>query len=148
MDLKLYHRLVAMALTEMCFTLPMVTYLTAISTYYPWKGFEDLHYLFNRIDQFPYGEWSTIGKNRPDVFEWMEVGCGLIFFLLLGFTPSLNRSLYVKFFQMFKPFCITRSKREGSLQPVGAPSSLVFAQCVDNSAVQEYSTVIDTGTIV
>ncbi|KAK7679654.1 hypothetical protein QCA50_017366 [Cerrena zonata] len=127
MDLQLFHRLVAMAIVEMMGTVPLVTYVivSAAPGYYPWNGFADLHLDFNRIDQFPYGLWSVIYKGyRPDTIVWFQIGCGLLFFGLLGLTRDAC-SRYKRMFGLSKLFTDSNEKSDGAPSS-REPRSLVF----------------------
>ncbi|KAK7691868.1 hypothetical protein QCA50_005272 [Cerrena zonata] len=103
-DKQLYYRLVAMACVEISCTLPLVTYLVvgARTEYYPWKGFADLHYKFSRIDQYPYALWAAF-PGAAQVTQWFQIGCGLVYFLLLGLTRDA-RSRYAKMLGLSKLF--------------------------------------------
>lgn len=107
MDLQLFHRLIAMACVELLCTIPLVTYTLVISLtvnpgYYPWNGFDDLHLVFDRMPQFPYTLWAN------DCFlctqtQWFQIGCGIVFFLLLGLTREA-RARYVRMFGLSRLF--------------------------------------------
>ena len=87
MNPHLFYRLAACAIIESCCTLPLVVFglIRAIPAYTPWEGLVKLHSGISEIRQFSYGTWSSSGPAQ--VTEWYQIGCGIIFFLLLG----LNR---------------------------------------------------------
>ena len=117
-DTQLFYRLVSMAVIETCCTLPLVTYLvvTEAKGYYPWKGFADLHLGFTRVDQWPYGIWSLSGSRRRDIPEWFQIGCGILFFLLLGLTRD-QRSRYKRMFGFLHILPNMLSKKDSSSPP-------------------------------
>ncbi|KAI0078467.1 fungal pheromone STE3G-protein-coupled receptor, partial [Panus rudis PR-1116 ss-1] len=82
-----FYRLVAMAFIEMICDVPLGVFnlVVTLRDYYPWKGFNDLHFRFDRVDQFPYELWSSL-SSAPLMANWYHIGCALIFFGLFSFT--------------------------------------------------------------
>ncbi|KAI0078435.1 STE3-domain-containing protein [Panus rudis PR-1116 ss-1] len=83
-----YYRLLIMAILEPSCTIPISIYNLVLSVqyYYPWRGFADLHFGFDRVDQFPYELWTAQQSNAPLREEWYQTGCALVFFLIFGTT--------------------------------------------------------------
>ncbi|CAL1697578.1 unnamed protein product [Somion occarium] len=89
-DMQHFYRLIAMAVIEMCSTVPLCLWslVTCVESYYPWNGFADLHLDFDRIERYPALLWITIGEYSTLEDQWFSVGCGLIFFGIFGFTQE------------------------------------------------------------
>ncbi|KAI0789253.1 pheromone A receptor-domain-containing protein [Abortiporus biennis] len=90
LSLGRYHRLMAMALVEVCTTVPVGLFDT-ISTYtsttlYPYKGLADLHLGFERVRQFPAGIWLNDGSTyfSSNFDHWLLVATSLVFFSFFG----------------------------------------------------------------
>ena len=84
-----YFRLMAMAVVEICCTVPLATYANVKNfktVLYPWNGFADLHLGFNRVRQYPLELWDNVPDARePFMFnQWSFIGCALVFFLIFG----------------------------------------------------------------
>ncbi|KAK7692308.1 hypothetical protein QCA50_003933 [Cerrena zonata] len=111
MDLQLFYRLVAMAVVELCCTLPLVLFVFVNNmrgAYYPWKGLADLHLGFERVRQFPYEMWVAESAFQQSL--WYQIGCGLLFFLLLGFTQD-SRARYKRWLGLSRFFPDDQSRK-------------------------------------
>ena len=122
MDLQLFYRLVALALTELCCTIPLILFVFITNfrdgAYYPWKGFADLHSGFSRVRQWPYGYWVTMGAFQQT--QWYQIGCGLLFFLLLGLTQDA-RSRYKRWTGMSRFFPDERARDPSTVREKRLP---------------------------
>lgn len=104
MDLQLFYRLVALAAAELFCTTPLIIFVFVNNirkAYYPWKGFADLHIGFDRVRQWPYELWITQGAFQQ--LQWFQIGCGVLFFLLLGLTHEA-RSRYKRWLGLSRFF--------------------------------------------
>lgn len=103
MSIGLFYRLAACAIIECCCTLPLVTFnlIENLPTYSPWQGLSKLHTDLDTIHQWPYGVWSSSGPAQ--VTEWYQIGCGIIFFLLLGINQDA-RSRYKRWLGLSRIF--------------------------------------------
>lgn len=93
MNLHLFYRLAACSIVESCCTLPLATFVFVrnFSAYTPWEGLEELHSNIGEVRQWPYNLWVSGGPAQ--MTEWYQIGCGIIFFLLLGLNRDA-RSYY------------------------------------------------------
>ena len=117
MDLQLFYRLLTLACVQLGCTLPLVTYTMILNfmgdnVYYPWNGFADLHFGFDRIRQFPYELWSPTCSFCTQS-EWYSIACGIVFFLLLGLTRDA-RSRYSRVLGLSKLSPINSQNKQGS----------------------------------
>ncbi|CAL1697566.1 unnamed protein product [Somion occarium] len=135
-SLHQYYRLIAMATVEMCCTTPLSIFdLVEVSRgYYPWRGFEDLHSGFDRVDQWPYELWATNLSNIRS--QWYQIGCAFIFFALFGFSAEACNRYRHAFGVVTKViFPHKRHSRGHTKQP--AVDSLVFEQCHTNMSASQ-----------
>ena len=86
-----YFRLMALAVINMLFLLPLGIYTMIVNTtetpIYIWRGLSDLHYDFSAVDQYPAVLWRNNSLAEASVMfsEWSFIGCALLFFLFFGF---------------------------------------------------------------
>ena len=81
--------------------------VSILGGYYPWNGFADLHFEYDRVVGLPYGLWSS--STAPRVSQWFQIGCGLVFFLLLGLTHDA-RSRYARILGLSRVFPTLNSR--------------------------------------
>ncbi|KAJ3794606.1 pheromone receptor [Lentinula aff. detonsa] len=92
-----YFRLMALAMTEMMFTLPLTILLIWLSAtqspVQPWISLANTHIDFSRVDQYP-----SVVYNANPLFvlgilftRWASVACALIFFAFFGFAEEARR---------------------------------------------------------
>jgi len=92
-----YFRLMALACTEVLFTIPMAIFSIVLNTtnapIMPWISWEDTHYNFGRVGQVPAVLW----RSNPRVAvayiltKWSCVICAFIFFIFFGLAPEARR---------------------------------------------------------
>ena len=104
MTYSLYFRLMALASVEIMCTVPITTsYIVTNATggrLSPWISWEDTHYDFDRVDQYPTLFWrsdSTIAQ-QIDLERWLFVVCAFLLFFFFGFAEEV-RKLYGPSFQ-------------------------------------------------
>ncbi|GLB44318.1 putative pheromone [Lyophyllum shimeji] len=116
-----YFRLMALATTEIMFTTPLavfIMYLNATSSpMRPWISWEDTHFNFSRVEQFPAILWRNSGHLTVAAMElsrWVNPLCALVFFGFFGFAEEAKRHYRAAFWCLMKPF---------GLSPKSAPSA-------------------------
>ena len=91
-----YFRLVALAMTEMCCTVPMglfVIILNAGNNVSPWISWDDTHFDYGRIGQIPGSLWRSNSRFRVlmELTRWLPPFSGLIFFAFFGFAQEARK---------------------------------------------------------
>ncbi|KAL6308804.1 pheromone A receptor-domain-containing protein [Sparassis latifolia] len=91
-----YFRLMGIAATEMCFTVPfgcVDLYYSVTSPIYPWHGLADIHYQFSRTPQYPAVYWLSFEGYRVSFFSiiWLQIACAFIFFAFFGLADEARR---------------------------------------------------------
>lgn len=88
-----YLRLMALAATDAVLTVPFASWAMALNIkggIQPWLGWEDTHYGFSRVDQFPALLWRldpTIELSL-EFSRWSIVACAFVFFGFFGFADE------------------------------------------------------------
>lgn len=76
------------------FGVPLSIYILvediAFAPIYPWRGFADLHFHFDRVRQYPVEVWTGFRGIQPyfEQSEWFVIGCAIIYFLLFGLAEE------------------------------------------------------------
>ncbi|KAK7680857.1 hypothetical protein QCA50_016167 [Cerrena zonata] len=91
-----YFRLMAMAVVEICCTVPLAIYGNVVNfrdAYYQYRGFADLHLGFDRVRQYPLALWDNGSGFRSAVMfnQWAFIGCALVFFLIFGVAEEARK---------------------------------------------------------
>ncbi|KAI0791965.1 GPCR fungal pheromone mating factor, partial [Abortiporus biennis] len=86
-----YYRLIVLCAGEVLCTIPLAIFILVVNvrdSYYPWRGFADLHSGFNRVDQYPTDLWLTSPSEQFYVEwqSWITIALGLYFFAIFGFS--------------------------------------------------------------
>ncbi|KAI0791955.1 pheromone A receptor-domain-containing protein [Abortiporus biennis] len=86
-----YFRLIVLCTGEILCTVPLAIYVMVVDirhSYYPWKGFADLHYDFDRVGQYPTDLWLKTPQQQSYVEwqTWIIITLGLYFFAIFGFS--------------------------------------------------------------
>ncbi|KAL1741337.1 pheromone A receptor-domain-containing protein [Schizophyllum fasciatum] len=93
-----YLRLMALAMTEMCCTVPLgifVIVLNCTSTRIePWVSIEATHYWYSRVDQYPAVMWrsSHLVVVCNELTRWLAPVSAFIFFFYFGFADEARRN--------------------------------------------------------
>jgi len=92
-----YFRLMALAMTDILLTTPLAIFIiwlnATVSPVQPWRGWEDTHFNYSRIDQIPAVFW----KNKPtfvmimELTRWLAPLCAFVFFAFFGFADEAKR---------------------------------------------------------
>jgi hypothetical protein len=104
-----YVRLMALATTEILFTTPLATFalvLNVIGGISPYVSWEDIHYDFGRVGQFPGVYWKT---DRTTVVSlqltrYSGIFCALVFFAFFGFAEEARRHYWAAGRWLIRPF--------------------------------------------
>ncbi|KAG8719611.1 a-factor receptor [Ceratobasidium sp. 395] len=107
-----YFRLMALAATEMCFSLPFSLYLLIInvnsSNLNPWISFNDTHFGFSRVDVVPFIFLNAVPQTRNliEITRWVTPGGAFLFFAYFGLAGEASEE-YKKFcWKVVKPLGI------------------------------------------
>ncbi|KAK7680870.1 hypothetical protein QCA50_016180 [Cerrena zonata] len=111
-----YLRLMALAFTDLCLTVPLGIYQVCSNAVggdvEPWRGWADAHFNFNRVGQFPAGMWRA-DRNVEIPLEldrWIVPCCAFIFFAYFGFAEEARRNYVNAYRFVTAPFRKLRSK--------------------------------------
>lgn len=92
-----YLRLIAICIIQISTVVPLCTYFIihnlTTTPIYEWRGFADLHYHFNRIEQYPMALWTLNPTVQGDfeTNEWTTIACALVYFAVFGFTSDARK---------------------------------------------------------
>ncbi|KAI0270667.1 pheromone A receptor-domain-containing protein [Gloeopeniophorella convolvens] len=125
-----YLRLMALSMTEILLTLPIASYSlylnTQVAVVQPWISWDDTHFDYSRIGQFPTVIWrasatQTVGM---ELSRWLVVVCAFIFFAFFGFADEARRHyrLAVSFASSRLGFSRTGSGGSGMAHSAGSSS--------------------------
>ncbi|KLO16516.1 STE3-domain-containing protein [Schizopora paradoxa] len=93
-----YFRLMALATTELVCTTPFAAYSIFLNVttnpMTPYRGWDDLHFDYWRVDQVPALLWRLNPKNviAFELTRWMVVACAFVFFMFFGFADEARRN--------------------------------------------------------
>nr|AAR99648.1 7-transmembrane pheromone receptor Bar3 [Schizophyllum commune] len=93
-----YLRLMALAMTEMCCTVPLgifVIVLNCTSTpIEPWVSLKATHYWYSRVDQYPAVVWrsSHLVVVCNELTRWLAPVSAMLFFAYFGFAQEARRN--------------------------------------------------------
>ncbi|KAI0702581.1 STE3-domain-containing protein [Earliella scabrosa] len=92
-----YYRLMLLSITEIIFTTPLgiyQLYSNAIDgALHPWLGWDDTHYNFSRVGQYPAVIWrANLNLLIPlEMSRWILPLCAFVFFGFFGFAEEAQR---------------------------------------------------------
>ncbi|PCH39855.1 STE3-domain-containing protein [Wolfiporia cocos MD-104 SS10] len=91
-----YFRLMAIAVVEVCLTVPLGIYTmvqNATGYIYPWAGLANLHYQFSAVDQIPAILWRADPQVAGGLAftQWSFIGTALVFFALFGLAAEARK---------------------------------------------------------
>ncbi|KAG9005593.1 a-factor receptor [Tulasnella sp. 427] len=100
-----YFRLMALASTEICFSLPTSVWLLALnvsSGFFPWISWEDTHFNFNRFEVVPWGFWETNHRAYilVNLSRYTLPACSFFFFAYLGLSGESGRFYHRQFWNV------------------------------------------------
>lgn len=106
----------ALATTDIVFTTPLAIYILWINTVAtpigPWRSWEDTHFGFERVEQYPAVLWrkNNLLSIAMESTRWASVVCALIFFGFFGFAEEARRN-YTTAFWKVAGLCGLRQKQ-------------------------------------
>lgn len=98
-----YFRLMALAGVLVVGSFPLTLALLCInatsSQIRPWISWEDTHFGFSRVDQFPSVVWRSNQATGAilELTRWLVVACGFIFFAFFGFADEALKHYKIAF---------------------------------------------------
>ncbi|KAF9529291.1 pheromone A receptor-domain-containing protein [Crepidotus variabilis] len=138
-----YLRLMALAGLEVLFGVP--TNLAVIilnakeGNVRPWISWEDTHWGFSRVDQFPSLLWKAnpVTRHSMEMTRWLPVACALVFFIFFGFADEAQRHYKLALSSITKKVGISTT---GSTTKFGSISaSIGFGKSSKNASTLEKS---------
>ncbi|KAF8972945.1 STE3-like pheromone receptor [Flammula alnicola] len=103
-----FFRLMALAGIEVACCIPLSIATIVLNAtrgeVRPWISWEDTHYGFSRVDQFPAVLWRSNPNTNTGVemTRWLVVVCGLIFFAFFGFADEAQKHYKIAFASVAK----------------------------------------------
>ena len=92
-----YFRLMALAMTEIVFTIPLAIFMIWLNATAapigPWRSFADTHFAFSRVEQIP----AVIWRGNPTLVmameftRWVTPLCAIVFFAFFGFADEAKK---------------------------------------------------------
>lgn len=103
-----YFRLLALALVDMMFTVPLalVTIVHGIKQgLLPWISWEDTHFNFSRVVLYRGIVWRSdqLSHFAVEFTRWLPIFCAFVFFALFGFASEARKS-YLNAFRVITKF--------------------------------------------
>ncbi|KAI0920339.1 hypothetical protein AcV5_010105 [Taiwanofungus camphoratus] len=98
-----YFRLMALATTELAFTIPIASYgiyLNAtVQPVEPWVSWSNTHFAFSRVEQIPSVIWRMNHQLvvALELGQWLNPICALIFFAYFGFAGEARKNYKAAF---------------------------------------------------
>jgi len=90
-------RLIALSGTQLLFTLPFSLYALYINTHIipvqRWISWEDTHFDYSRVVQFPSVAWraDVLHQTGIEANRWMVIPCAFLFFGFFGFAEEARK---------------------------------------------------------
>ncbi|KAF8833463.1 STE3-domain-containing protein [Paxillus ammoniavirescens] len=103
-----YFRLMALACTEVICTIPLASFLiwlnTAAQSVEPWVSWENTHYDFSRVGQYPAVLWRRdyLLVVAMELTRWLPIACAFIFFAFFGFAAEARKNYRAAFWAVGK----------------------------------------------
>ena len=99
----LYFRLMWLAGIEALLTVPIAGFFLIYNAMNvnPWISWENTHFDFDRVDQYPAILWrNSPGANVIEFSRWLYIVCAILFFSFFGFAEEarFHYGLAIKFF--------------------------------------------------
>ncbi|TFY78496.1 hypothetical protein EWM64_g5516 [Hericium alpestre] len=132
MTVSRYFRLMALATTEMCCTVPLAIFVIVLNVtggpMEPWISWENVHFAFSRVDQIPAVLWRIdhMVVVSIELSRWLLPVCALLFFGFFGFAAEARRHYRMAGSAVLDRICrifpaISTWRTRSTLQPL--PSS-------------------------
>ncbi|KAG8705461.1 a-factor receptor [Ceratobasidium sp. 395] len=110
LSMSRYFRLMALAGTDMTFSLPLSLYfmITSMVTYHmnPWVSWENTHKYVHEVWRISYEELVSDPhtKSTLDITKWSVPGCAFLFFAYFGLSGEAVRQYKSIFWRVAAPF--------------------------------------------
>lgn len=107
-----YFRLMALAMTDIVCTIPLASLIiwinSAATPVEPWISWENVHYDFSRVGQYPSALWTTnyLLVVAIQLTRWIVVVCAFIFFAFFGFAAEARKNYSIAFWWVARIFGI------------------------------------------
>lgn len=107
-----YFRLMALAMTNIVCTIPLASFIiwinSAAQPVEPWISWENVHYDFSRVMQYPSALWTTnyLLVVAIQLTRWIVVVCAFIFFAFFGFAAEARKNYSIAFWWVARIFGI------------------------------------------
>jgi len=87
----------ALAGIELLCTIPLASYdlyLNVSAGLVPWISWDNVHFGFSRVDQFPAIIWQSfpVLRSSLEITRWAFVICAFIFFAFFGFADEARKN--------------------------------------------------------
>ncbi|KAG6330459.1 hypothetical protein ID866_8630 [Astraeus odoratus] len=105
-----YFRLMALSVTEICCTIPMGSFLIWLNAtakpVEPWISWDNTHYDFSRIGQYPSVVWTQdyLFVVAVQLSRWLVVACAFVFFMFFGFAAEARKNYRIACYRVAKFF--------------------------------------------
>ncbi|KAG1796922.1 pheromone A receptor-domain-containing protein [Suillus plorans] len=105
-----YFRLMALAMAEILCTIPLASFIiwlnSAAHPVEPWISWENVHYDFSRVMQYPSVLWTTnyLLVVAIQLTRWLVVFCAFTFFAFFGFAAEARKNYGIAFWWVAKIF--------------------------------------------
>ncbi|KAI0656224.1 STE3-domain-containing protein [Cubamyces menziesii] len=123
-----YYRLMALAITEILFTIPLGVYelySNAIDgALHPWLGWNDTHFDFSLVEEVPAVVWrSDPNLEIPlELSRWILPVCAFVFFAYFGFAEEARRHYKMVLKCISDRFAFFRLRTASRLAARGLPT--------------------------
>ena len=93
-----YIRLMCLSAAELFCTIPLGCYAIYLNAHdgamRPWKGWEDTHIYFSRVQQIPSVIWRSNKRTEVslELTRWLIVFCAFLFFAFFGFADEAKKN--------------------------------------------------------
>lgn len=124
-----YFRLMALSSTELCCTIPLASFMIWVNAsaapVEPWISWENTHYDFSLVGQYPSVLWTQdyLFVVAVQLTRWLVVACAFIFFAFFGFAAEARKNYRAAFgavvkFLGFHPGALAPSRSQATARPV------------------------------
>ena len=92
-----YIRLIALSSVQIFCSLPLTIYNIYFNAHvlevYPWISWDDTHFDFSSVRQYPADEWRTnpTSSNALELSRWYFVSAALLYFAFFGFAEEARK---------------------------------------------------------
>ncbi|KAI6007105.1 pheromone A receptor-domain-containing protein [Pisolithus albus] len=128
-----YFRLMALSTTELCCTIPLASFMIWVNSsaapVEPWISWENTHYDFSFVGQYPSVLWAqdSLFVVAVQLTRWLVIACAFIFFAFFGFAAEARKNYRAGFGAVMKllrfhPTASVSARSRSTALPVVATS--------------------------